>query len=282
LETFILNGFFILQKFQTIDHSQDELLNFCRLEHFTYVYEILQSMPRNFIYTYYDSRRQDWPNIFEIFMKLSRRSVGVILQHKIKDNLICDIYGRKSLREGYRKHSERPVYPSIEVPPLIELLDRSAYPQHDEVRMQLTKWTISDKLMDMDLSEVTPGYFCSALTLFFMVEQGFITVREADIILLSVKHVMLDTIPERLERPPIVDGRAFRVSFLFGQLFKLMGRSVKQCGLMHLYSYFIYDGVLFHNLFLEFEVSQADPAAQLTEIDQNRIYRNVVLIKAVN
>jgi hypothetical protein len=151
-------------------------------------------------------------------------------------------------------------------------LDRDAYPQHDEVRMQLMKWIISDKLMDMNLSEVTPNYYCSVLTLFFMVDQGFITVREADIILLSIKHVMLDTIPEEIEYPPVVDKRAFQISFLFSLMFKSIGTSIKQCGMKHLTSYLVYDGVMFHVLYLKFKRSEEDPAALLADYEHCRVY----------
>jgi hypothetical protein len=268
---------FITQHSGTTDSSGEvtekeiltPLLNFCQNQNYTSVYKILKEIPKTFTSCVYDPQR-DWPDLLEIRLQHFRRQIGVILQNE-SQRFVHEIYTIKSLSEGY-KHFVRPIYPTIEVPPLVEYLDRDAYPQHDEVRMQLMKWIISDKLVDIDLSEVTPNYFCSALTLFFMVDQGFITVREADIILLSIQHVTSDMVPENLEYPPVVDKRAFQISFLFSLKFKSIGYSIKQCGMKHLTSFLVYDGVMFHTFYLKFKGSEEDPAALLADYEHCRVY----------
>jgi hypothetical protein len=239
------------------------------------VYEILEKMPKNHTTVYYDYRRNDWPQIFDIRMQSFRRSIGVILQHEIaQEDIVYDTYAKKSVYEGHRLHTVRPIYPKILVPSLIELLDRENFPVHDDVRMKLLKWIISDRLENIDLSGIPPNYFGTVLTLFYMVEHGFISVKEADILLLSIKHVLLDLIPESLIYPPVVNERAFRISHLYCSMFNSTGRFIKQCGLSDFSkSYLIFDGVLFHKLYLDLQTSITDPLTLLTEINHCRIYR---------
>jgi hypothetical protein len=141
--------------------------------------------------------------------------------------------------------------------------------------MKLLKWIVSDRLANVDLSAVSLDYFGTVLTLYFLVEHSFITVKEADIFLLSVKHVIDDSIFDNIEIPSIVNERAFRIPAIFYLFFKSIGSATTQCGLRHLTHYLPFDGVLFHNLYSNFQPFQADPSAQLVDIDHCRVYKNI-------
>jgi hypothetical protein len=231
-------------------------------------------MTKNHTTVFYDYRRNDWPQIFDVMIQMFRRSIGVILQHRsVHEHIIYDIYAKRSIREGHCHHTVRPIYPLIQVPPLIELLDQDNFPDHDDIRMKLLKWIVSDRLENIDLTEIPQSYFGTVLTLFYMVTHGFISIREADIILLSTKHVVLNLMPENLIYPPVVDERAFRIAHLFCKLFNSIGRTIKQCGLKHITGYLAFDGVLFHKLYFDFEYSETDPSPLLSDIKHCRVYR---------
>jgi hypothetical protein len=163
------------------------------------------------------------------------RLIGIILQHQqsTEKEIVIDAYYKKTDEEKFRKFSLSPKYPTIEVPNLMQLLDRENFEELDIKRFELLKWSIGDELQDVDVAKIPITYFRTVLTLYFMVLNRFITVFEADLFLLNVKHVVLDTIPENFEYPPVVEIRAFRIVFLFLSLFGDIGRSIKTCGLKH-------------------------------------------------
>ena len=79
--------------------------------------------------------------------------------------------------EENQKHFVDPVYPPSEiiVPPLLELLDHDQHPEVDPVRYALMKWTISEKLKAIDLTAIPVNYLRSVLTLYFIVQEKFIS-----------------------------------------------------------------------------------------------------------
>lgn len=232
-------------------------------------------MPKNLTLAYYDMRPDsNWPDFYQSSLRLFQRQAGIILkdQRPHSGQIRLEIFSKRSSHEGHHQHFVPLVYPSINVPPLIQLLDRENFQQLDPIRYSLLKWMISDSLT-VDLIKIPENYVRNALTLFYLVHERFIDVFEADLILLTIKNVVLNIVDEELEYPPIVDSRAFRIAFLFCKVHSSIGRSIKTVGLKNLKHCLNFDGVVFHKTFLYFKASGVDPVPLLKDIEKCRIYK---------
>lgn len=190
-------------------------------------------MPDNLTLVYYDLRSTDFPDYLELTMDLFRKQAGILMHHKKSKpgGVHLETCTKKSHEEKYDQLYVSPIYPEIEVPPLIKLLNRDAHPEHDELRFKLLKFTINeDFLKPHDLSVIPKKYLLDVLTLVFMVTNGFIKVVEADLILFTIKQVENDQIPDDLQPPTILNERAFRISFLFGKIALFLQRSMEVTG----------------------------------------------------
>lgn len=177
--------------------------------------------------------------IAECMKQLDRKLLGIVLQHRKvseQEELIFSYYTKRNHADSYEAEQLMPEYPKKRVPDLVELLDREKYPEHDASRFELLKWVLDVSAENLNLIVVEPKYFeyfLPILTLYFMVKKNFITTTDADIILLSIKHIIENSIPEYV-RPPIVDPRAFRIAFLYLKLFQDCLRCIEICGLRNL------------------------------------------------
>jgi hypothetical protein len=127
------------------------------------------------------------------------------------------------------------IIPKCVVPKLTELYDRPQYPKHDETRFKLLKWLISEeKLKDIELLSIPLNIFLDILALTFMVSEGFIDVKEADMVLLSIKQVEDKVAPKKLKAPEILHPRAFVISILFSKCHFYGSRSLEVTGLKDL------------------------------------------------
>jgi hypothetical protein len=216
-----------------------------------------------------------------------------LLQHK-REKIWYEICTKKDHQVGYQKFHVEPMYPKDEVPPLLEFLNREEYPEHDELRFKLLKWMIDEqKLENQDLSEIPTKYFLDILVLFCLKRNGFITTTEADLILLTIKHVELNLIPQNLQPPPVVNYRAFRISFLFTTFYKSLERSLEVTGLKgsitvsfelftfkaiinYVFSFqklLNFDGVLFHKMYLDMKHQNFNPTRLLRDLEAYRLYK---------
>lgn len=150
-------------------------------------------------------------------------------------NFIFDVYGKKNHDENYQKYIMKPEYPPIDVPDLLQLIDRDNYKKLDKVRFDLLKWSIDDALREVDLSGIPVNYLRIVLTLYQLVATRFITIYEADLILLSIKRTAFDSCPlETFKYPDVLDEHAFGIAFLFLCCFDDIERSMEVCGLKDL------------------------------------------------
>ena len=151
-------------------------------------------MPVKLTFNYFDHRRSD--NFFASVNRLFRQQMGIILKDKaFKPYKVCSKMSHNDPQ--YTLISFNPIISKYRQPPLIELLDRIQYPEHEETRFKLLKWQISEaKLKDINLEFIPQNIFLDILALIYMVNEGFIDVIEADIVLLSIKHVEDNTVPE--------------------------------------------------------------------------------------
>lgn len=184
----------------------------------------------------YDRRQSGWPNFYEVLNNLFKKQIGIVLQdqQKLGLNLQLEIKAKQSHVEPMRKLPITPFYPLLKVPTLFELLNRKSYPQHDNVRLELLKWTISNTLQGIDVKSIPTMYLRHVLTLHFMVAEGFITKFDADTILITIEGAALNKIPDDYAYPPVVDPGAFQIAFLFLDFFIDLGRSFEVVGLQDL------------------------------------------------
>jgi hypothetical protein len=218
-----------------IHEPTDPLLKLCRELHYDFTYSVLMKMRKNFTLTYYDWR-VSYPNIHEIKMNQFRKQIGILLKHGSQPSLSFEIAAKVSHQDVYRKHHVEPIYPPQNLPPLIELLQRELFPAHDSLRFELLKWTISDheKFRAFDLERIPLEYFQDILVLTYLVLNKLIEPIEADIILLSVKHVNINAVPENLQYPEHLNPRAFKIAFLFTKFHSMIHRSLECTGLKKL------------------------------------------------
>lgn len=183
---------------------------------------------------YNDFRKTDFPNLFDNLTSSFARQIGVVLQHQRKKpgGIHFTYNTKKSHDDSYTKHYVSPVYPDDEVPPMIEFLNQSEHPEHDESRFKFLKWIINDEtLQDIDLSTIPKKYLLDVLVLTYMVRQGFLSTVEADLILYTVQQVENNEIPIDITAPEIVTDRAFRIPFLFTCFYKVYEHSLQAVGL---------------------------------------------------
>lgn len=200
------------------------------------MYAVLIKKPINYAFAYIDMEQRNFPDMTGFLKHLDQRLLGIILQHQRKPGqrpLVYRTHSKRNHEEPFTEGQLSPIYPEQPVPDLMQLLDRENFPELDEVRFKLLSWALDLSSEDCQLARIPSAYLRPILTLNFMVHKGFISVKEADIILLSIKHVVLDILPE-YNRPPVVAARAFQVAFMYLKFYGDTGRCIKTCGLRDL------------------------------------------------
>jgi hypothetical protein len=115
---------------------------------------------------------------------------------------------------------------------LLEFLNRADFPEHDELRFKLLKWMIDErKLKNVDLAVIPKNYFLDVIVLTWMTRFGFITITEADLLLLTIKRVETMNIPANLQPPIVLNKRAYIIARLFSRIFLWIVRSLEVTGL---------------------------------------------------
>jgi hypothetical protein len=193
---------------------------------------VLNFIPHTFKLNFYDRERKG--NFFESINDLFSKQLGIIYSDKPIDPY--KVYSKLSYSEPeYSKIEVDKSNPSFSIPPLIELLDRPEFPEHDSIRFELINWMINNKkLKSVDLKSIPQNIFLDVLVLAFMVNESFIDVVEADIILLSIKHVEDGQVPENIVAPETLHPKAFYASILFSKCHKYIPRCLEVTGLKEL------------------------------------------------
>lgn len=201
---------------------------YCLDNNFNFAVMILRHIPQNFTLNFFDVKRSD--NYFECINNLFSKHIGIILNAKPVSYKIVSKMSHND--PEYSMFDVDPIIPKHAVSPLIEFFDRAQHPEHDKTRFNLLKWLISEeKLADVDLESIPKNIFPDILALTFMVNEGFIDVIEADIILLSIKQVEDKAVPKNLKVPEILHPRAFVISILFSKCHFYATRCLENTGL---------------------------------------------------
>lgn len=181
--------------------------------------------------------RTDMPSYHDMAVPIYQRQLGVLFfdQQNVEQGQSFEIYSRQCHVGSFKKMLVEPIYPSaMEVPSMMELLD----PQHTELdddRFNLLKFIINEKILkDADLQAVPQCFFLDVLTLTAMKAVGAVSADEADVFLFTVMKVKRNEVPEDIEYPPTVDGRAFILAFAFGKFCEVVSNILETLGLFKL------------------------------------------------
>lgn len=182
---------------------------------------------RKFSVHYYDLRENE-PNLFEAQVKIFKRQNGIIFK-EINEKSEFEVIAKTKHDEPFGPFILKHEFPNFEIPPLLELLDADNHPQHDEIRWKILKWLINE---EKEIEKIPQKIFADVLTLMYLCHERFLKIIDADLILLTIKMVQegnydlsLDIIPE------VLDGKAFRVSYLFSKFHPAILRAIKLTGL---------------------------------------------------
>lgn len=192
-----------------------------------FAYLLLKNEIIKFQVLFYDLRNDESSKILDAELELFKRQAGIILNHKREENVELKIIAKKSHDKSYEEFCVKPEYPSMDVPPLNELLSQNE--SHKLIRWELLQWCVG---MGEEIYQIPTDLLVVIVTLNFMKKRGFLQVFEADLIFLSIKmarekkyNKIFDKIPE------IVNPQAFRLSFLFTKLHQPILTCFSVCGL---------------------------------------------------
>ncbi|CRL04757.1 CLUMA_CG017817, isoform A [Clunio marinus] len=250
----------------------DPLEKQCVDKQFNFIIDVLKKFDRKFFPYYCDITRPS--NSINIIMEVILKAVGIINFDEKDDPEKFSYYGKKIHSEDIQQHFDFPIFPSFNLPPLMELLEGEKYPNHKQIRFQLLKWLINEKKLEKyDLNLVPKRFVHDILTLVFMTSNGFITTTQADIILLTVYNVEQKVTPKELRLPVIINENAFQIAHLYNFSYGLINKCFEVTGLLDSMSKILnFDGVAFHELYLKNESGMALKSLPV-ELRKWRIYR---------
>lgn len=171
------------------------------------------------------------PIYHDVAVPLFKRQLGVYFytEKNKTPEMTFEIYSRKVHVGSFEKFIVNPVYPEMQVPPLIELMDHE-YSEHDDDRYSLLKWMIGYK-SEKNLKEIPKAYFLDIVTIIMMQDLKIVTTDEADIFLYTFKNVVEDKISKTIEYPKILNERAFRLAFVFQKIRECVYISLEVVGM---------------------------------------------------
>lgn len=154
---------------------EDELLINAFKDDDGYIFEILKDLPIKITVLFFDYRKDDFKNYYDLIERLICRQMGVLLKHKSEPGLTRKIITKKSHDTSYQKYQVKPEYPSIEIPyTLNELLfDRNLHENDENIRLlkyNLLCWIIADVVKPEKLFKIPKAYLITVLTLVYLRE----------------------------------------------------------------------------------------------------------------
>lgn len=218
--------------YDRVDDSK--LMKYCQSKDYFFVSEILKSNIQTFTLSYTDLRQTNLQKLPHAYIKLLRKQIGIVLMHEERKGSDTRLITKLSHEEDYKILAITPMFPTLTLPPLIELLDRVQYRDHDKLRFELLAWTISEN-SPKALESIPPNYLLDILVLIFLRENELITLDEAYLILLTIyadekKILLARNIPKILQLIP----RATQISFMFTKLHQFLQHSLEVAGLKDL------------------------------------------------
>lgn len=212
--------------------EDDPLLKMLRKKDYFFILEIIKQNLQTFTTCYFDMRVDCFKNFFSAYSMLLRKQIGIVMKNGYIGNFY-ELVTKTSHENSYHKNDLKPIHPETPLPPLIELIDREKFPQYDSYRFGLALWTLGNK--SFNLESIPSNYLLDILTLTFLSENGFISVAEADLVLMSIFAVETKMIPDHHITPPsVINPRAFHIAFLFTKFHLFVEHSLEVTGLKDL------------------------------------------------
>jgi hypothetical protein len=248
---------------------EDELLTVVKRLHNSYVYEFLNDLPvtvQPLILC-----ESAYSHFMAAALKIHRRQMGIVLQHKDTEQSRIIICFNES---NVTNEPVCPLYPTLEVPPLLHLYQEAENNALLETKLKLLCWITSDQLDYKTIENIPKPYLCAMLTLVNMAENQFITNEEADCILYCLQQYNMD--PKSIDstgHPDSIAERPFQIVFLYDNFHQFMVYSMNTVGLSDMVVYNQLDGDYFHQQYEKFiHMSGTNRAILLENVKDYRIY----------
>jgi hypothetical protein len=220
--------------FEYKDFSGKPLLHFCLTNNLNTTYEYLQEYPEKIMMGYTDLTMTEMIQSPELNLILFKRQLGVVLNHKKPKmgKLLYSVLTKNKHDEPHQLYYEEPVYPDMDVPPLLKLLNREENLELDDVRFNLLKWIVcQERLENVDITKIPINYLTDILVLVVMKHHGAINTVDADLFLLSVKDVNNDFVPSDLKHLEFLIKRNVLIAKMYGQIFNRIEKCLENVGL---------------------------------------------------
>lgn len=209
-------------------------------------------------------------------LKLILREAAIAVYH-CRDRSSRVFVTKTSHTNGYAERTYALEFPQHVEPPTpqdIYSTDSAIHAKFADTKLKLYCWIISDNLDHRQLDAIPPKLMPTVATLYFLIEHQVFELFEADLLLYVAYEVVFkkyDMI--NIRYPKKLDGRAFRVAFLYNAISQHVIKSLNVAGLDGLGypEYPQFDGVRFHNLYRDW--SRGD--RNLEQIQPWRIYANI-------
>uniref|UniRef100_A0A8D8ETF2 Constitutive coactivator of peroxisome proliferator-activated receptor gamma n=1 Tax=Culex pipiens TaxID=7175 RepID=A0A8D8ETF2_CULPI len=258
---------------------EDPTLEFLKNHGKAFLHKMWIGFPIHFAPVFIDFRDDgfgsEYPNLSR---KIILREAAVVVYHRRDqpEHTSRKLIHRTSHEEGYAERTYELEFPQhVEPPTLQEMLSTDPETQKNlaATKLKLYCWIISDSLDPRQLDAIPPKLMPTVATIYFLVEHQVVEPFEADLLLQVAYEVVFkkyDLI--NIRYPQYLDGRAFRVAFLYNAISKHVLKALNVVGL-NAQEYPVYpqfDGVRFHNLYRKWARGERD----LEQIQQWRIYEN--------
>ncbi|XP_040165554.1 uncharacterized protein LOC120901574 [Anopheles arabiensis] len=212
------------------------------------------------------------------YLPIIARMAGILLYHHKDERQHVTLAIKRNHHESHSVVTVPATFPTaITPPPLIELIskDESVQASSLERKLQLWRWVCSDDLLDVEeFNTVPPAFMCTVLTLYRLRQCGAIRIFEADLLLLIAQQLSKGVFDLTLEpHPQRLNPRAFRLAFVFQNVYHHMARVAKVLGLSEEYrSMTPYDGHRFHNMYNVWTSLKVE--SEFQSIGEWRFYKN--------
>ncbi|XP_065088132.1 uncharacterized protein LOC135709671 [Ochlerotatus camptorhynchus] len=242
-------------------------------------YQIWQGQSIDVSLGFIDMRGKDFgPKHNQLLVTLILRMAGIIRYERRgkRGNSTCQFLTKLKDGKKHKEHYLQVQFPkNIQPPPLDKLmsLEPDIHERYVITKYQLCGWLVSDKLEPLALKWIPDKFLVTVLTLCYLVDMQVIKVFEADLFLKMAYDVVYNTYDMHgVTYPQRLEGRPFRLAFLYPRVYVLVASAVRLVGL-HGKDFRddpIFDGVLFHNRYESWREQQK--TIELEPIKEWRLY----------
>lgn len=215
-----------------VSKDSDKILEFCKEKNLMTPFVVYTKHPSLITCQYYDFRTE-FPNMFNILVVIRRKLAGIVFANEKPKDPPVTVYGKLSHEAKHAVHTFNAIYPeNMKIPNFYEILNCEKFPEHNQVRFELLKWIIGvNEINNNDIiNSIGKDLFVETLALTHMVKKGILTIKEADLFMISFER-MENSTNNSCEAPIQVDPRAFGLVFIFKEIVFTIGEVLVTLGL---------------------------------------------------